>query len=184
MSDMRNVVVVPYDPDWPAQFRAEATQIAAIFGPELLSIHHIGSTAIPGLNAKPIIDIMPIVRDIEKVDLFNPAMIQLGYEPKGENDIPGRRYFVKGSDAHRTHHVHIYALDNAEVKRHLDFRDYLIVHPEEAEYYGSLKAELARQFPHDIFGYMAGKDGFIREIILKAQQWRAQSFTDIDSFKD
>lgn len=162
---MRKIVVVPYNPDWPEQYRAEAVKIAAVFGPELVTIHHIGSTSVPGLSAKPIIDMMPVVCDITAVDLFNPAMIRLGYQPKGENGIPGRRYFVKGSDASRTHHVHIFALDNPEVKRHLDFRDYLIAHPAEAQRYAALKAELAWQFPHDIHSYMAGKNGFIKEAI-------------------
>jgi GrpB-like predicted nucleotidyltransferase (UPF0157 family) len=171
---MRKIIVVPYNPDWPVQFRAEAAKIAAIFGPDLVSIHHIGSTSVPGLSAKPIIDMMPVVRDIEGVDLFNPAMIRLGYQPRGEYGIPGRRYFVKGSDANRTHHIHIFALGNPEVNRHLDFRDYLIAHPAEAQQYAALKAELARQFPHDIEGYMAGKDDFIKETIQKAQQWQAK----------
>jgi len=189
MGDMKNIVVVPYNPNWPERFREEATQIAAIFDPELISIHHIGSTSVPGLSAKPIIDIMPVVRDIEKVEMFNPAMIQLGYEPKGENDIPGRRYFVKGGDASRTHHVHTYAPDNPEVSRHLDFRDYLIAHPEEAQRYAILKAKLAQQFPQDIFGYMAGKDSFIKETLRKAHEWRGkptdeQPSTEVDSFKD
>src|SRR5512134_3140614 len=86
---MRTIVVVPYNPDWPLQFRSEAAKIAAIFGPDLVSIHHIGSTSVPGLSAKPIIDVMPVMRDIAAVDLFNPAMIRLGYQPKGENGIPG-----------------------------------------------------------------------------------------------
>jgi GrpB-like predicted nucleotidyltransferase (UPF0157 family) len=174
MGDMRNIVVVPYNPDWPEQFRREAAKIAAIFGPELISIHHIGSTSVPGLSAKPIIDMMPVVRDIEKVDMLNPAMIELGYVPKGENGIPGRRYFTKGGDANRTHHVHAYASGNPEVSRHLDFRDYLIAYPEEAQHYATLKAELARQFRNDIWGYMAGKDSFIKETLRKAQQWRAR----------
>jgi len=179
MGEMRNIVVVPYNPDWPEQFRREAAKIAIIFGPELISIHHIGSTSVSGLNAKPIIDLMPVVRDIEKVTMFNPAMIELGYEPKGEFDILGRRYFAKGGDDHRTHHVHTYAPDNPEVKRHLDFRDYLMAHPAEAQFYASLKAELAQQFPHDTFGYMAGKDSFIKETLRKAHQWRARQ-TDPD----
>lgn len=169
---MRKIVVVPYHPGWPEQYRVEAAKIAAVFGPELVAIHHIGSTSVPGLSAKPIIDMMPVVRDIERVESFNPAMVQLGYEPKGENGIPGRRYFAKGGDANRSHHVHIFALDNPEVNRHLDFRDYLIVHPAEARHYAALKAELAQQFPYDILDYMAGKDGLIKEILQKARAWR------------
>ena len=174
MRKRRKIVIVPYDPCWPAMYRAEAAQLSAIFGPELISIHHIGSTSIPGLSAKPIIDMMPLVRNIERVARFDSAMIQLGYEPMGENGIPGRRYFVRGGDLHRTHHVHTYAAGNPEVARHLDFRDYLIAHPEEAQEYTRIKQQLARQFPHDIDSYMAGKDVFIKEIIQKAQKWRAR----------
>jgi GrpB-like predicted nucleotidyltransferase (UPF0157 family) len=174
MRKRRKIVVVPYDLRWPEMYRAEAAQLTAIFGPELISIHHIGSTSIPGLSAKPIIDLMPLVRDIEMVARFDSAMIQLGYQPMGENGIPGRRYFVKGGDLNRTHHVHTYESGNPEVARHLDFRDYLIAHPEEAQEYASIKQQLARQFPHDIDSYMAGKDAFIKETIQKARQWRAR----------
>jgi GrpB-like predicted nucleotidyltransferase (UPF0157 family) len=172
---MRNVVVVRYDPLWPDLFCQEAAILNAIFGQELISIHHIGSTSIPGMSAKPIIDIMPIVRSIESVDRLNPAMRQQGYEPKGENAIPGRRYFAKGGDEHRTHHVHAYMADNPEVARHLNFRDYLVAHPYEARQYAELKAQLAMQFPHDIDSYVAGKDEFIKRILQKAHDWRIQA---------
>jgi GrpB-like predicted nucleotidyltransferase (UPF0157 family) len=154
-------------------FEREAAKIADIFGPELMAIYHIGSTSVPGLSAKPIIDMMPLVRNIEQVTAFNPAMIRLGYEPRGEYGIPGRRYFIKGGDEHRSHHVHTFQQDHLEVARHLDFRDYLTAHPAEAQQYAALKAGLARQFPHNIEGYMAGKDAFIKKIIEKAQLWRA-----------
>lgn len=171
---MRKLVVVPYDPTWVQAYQHEAAKIGALFGDELLATHHIGSTSIPGLSAKPVIDIMPVVRDITRVEAFNPGMIALGYEPRGENGIPGRRYFVKGGDAHRTHHVHVYEPDHPEVARHLDFRDYLIAHPDEAAAYGRLKAELAERFRNDILAYIDGKDAFIKEILRKAQDWRAR----------
>ena len=174
MGENRTILVVPYHPGWSGKYQQEADKISAIFGQELISIHHIGSTAIPGMSAKPIIDMMPVVHNIDAVEIFNPAMIQLGYEPRGESGIPGRRYFVRGGDAHRTHHVHTYQPDNPEVNRHLDFRDYLITHPEEAQQYAGLKVELARQYPHDIDAYIAGKDGLIKKIIQRAHQWRAR----------
>jgi GrpB-like predicted nucleotidyltransferase (UPF0157 family) len=166
----RTIVVVPYNPMWPQMFEEEAAKISAVFGSELISIHHIGSTSIPGLSAKPIIDIMLIVRSVEAIDAFNPAMIELGYEPMGENEIPGRRFFRKGGEIHRTHHVHTYEATNLEVKRHLDFRDYLIEHPLEAQQYGALKNELAQKFTHDIEGYINGKDAFVKEIIRRAAE--------------
>jgi GrpB-like predicted nucleotidyltransferase (UPF0157 family) len=171
----RQIKVVPYHPNWSELFEAEADELTAILGQEVVAIHHIGSTAIPGISAKPIIDMLVEVHDIEKIDDFNEEMIQLGYQPKGEFGIPGRRFFIKGGDATRTHHVHVFQTGNPEVERYLDFRDYMTAHPEEAQAYGRLKAQLAQKFPEDIDSYMEGKDRFIKEIDRKAQAWRKSS---------
>jgi GrpB-like predicted nucleotidyltransferase (UPF0157 family) len=143
MHKQREVIVVAYDPAWADAFREESSRIAAIFGPELLSIHHIGSTAIPAMSAKPIVDIMPVVRDISKVEAFNADMIHLGYTPLGEYGIAGRRFFFKGDEV-RTHQVHSYQPDNPEVNRHLAFRDYLIAHADEARRVCSAKGQPRR----------------------------------------
>ena len=169
---MRNIIVVPFDPLWSERFRQEALRISAVFSQELISIHHIGSTAIPGMMAKPVLDIMPVVREIHRVESFNSAMVQLGYEAMGEFGIPGRRHFVKGADDDRTHHLHIYEPNHPEVTRHLNFRDYLTAHAEEARQYALLKTELARQHRNDINRYMQGKDVFIKGVLHKAQTWR------------
>jgi len=169
---IRQVEVVPYDPNWAESFQAEADEIRRILGQEVVAVHHIGSTAIPNLSAKPIVDLLVEVRDIEKIDAFNGKMSQLGYLPKGENGIPGRRFFIKGDEIHRTHHVHIFQTGHPDVERHLNFRDYLIAHPEDALAYGRLKQELARRFPTDIDSYVAGKDEFIKGIDRKAQAWK------------
>ncbi len=168
---MRTVSVVEYDPDWPAEFEREAARLAQIFGDEVIAIHHIGSTAVPGLAAKPIIDLMPLVRDIERVDRYNPGMAAVGYEARGEYGIAGRRYFSKGGDE-RTHHVHIYEPGNPEVRRHLDFRDYLRAHPDVARQYAELKMLLACQFPHDPTAYTQGKDAFVEKTDRLAAEWR------------
>jgi GrpB-like predicted nucleotidyltransferase (UPF0157 family) len=170
----RNVVVVAYDPQWPARFAQEAARLAPVFGDSLVTIHHIGSTSIPGMAAKPIIDMLPVVRQIEAVDALNPGMEALGYAPRGEFGIPGRRYFAKGQGAQRSHHVHVFAVDHPDIARHLIFRDYLIAHPAEAAAYASLKQALARQFPHDMEAYIAGKDGLIKEIDRRAAAWRSE----------
>ena len=165
---VREIKVVPHDPNWSKLFKAEADELAAIFGQEVIAIHHIGSTAIPGISAKPIIDMLVEVQDIEKIDEFNEEMIQLGYQPKGEFGIPGRRFFIKGDDANRTHHIHTFQTGHPRIERYLNFRDYMMAHPEEAQAYSRLKEELTRRFPEDIEGYMAGKDEFIKEIERKA----------------
>jgi len=138
-----------------------------------VAVHHIGSTAIPNLSAKPIVDLLVVVRDIEKIDTFNEMMSRLDYLAKGENGIPGRRFFIKGDEIHRTHHIHIFQISHPDIERHLNFRDYLVAHPEEAQAYGRLKQELARRFPTDIDNYIAGKDEFVKEIDRKAQAWKS-----------
>lgn len=159
-----------YCEEWSAMFSEEAEKLKLIYENEIIDIHHIGSTSVRGLKAKPIIDIMPVVRDIKNVDKYNKKMQEFGYEPKGENGIPGRRYFQKGGD-NRSHHIHIYQVGSYEIKRHLAFRDYLQGHPEIKNSYGELKERLAQQFPYDIESYINGKEGLVKEIETKALNW-------------
>ncbi|HBN95945.1 MAG TPA: hypothetical protein DDZ66_06575 [Firmicutes bacterium] len=168
------VVVTEYNPQWPALFEAEAAHLRRVFGSELLQIHHIGSTSVPGLQAKPIIDIMPVVADIRAVDKLTEKMVELGYEALGEYGIPGRRYFRKGGE-NRTHHVHVFEVGSADAQRHLAFRDFLRAHPDEATRYGDLKASLARQYPDNIEAYMDGKQEYIQRVEGEALGWVSRS---------
>ncbi len=167
----RRVEVVPYHADWPEKFRAEANQLKTIFGNELLSVHHFGSTSIPGISAKPIIDILLIVRDIEAVDALAPRLEALGYHGVGEYGIPGRRFFYKGTSEIRSHHLHVYESGNPHIMRHLVFRDYMRSHPITARDYARLKEELAHEFPEDMESYIAGKNAFVREHEKIALDW-------------
>ncbi|WP_028782474.1 GrpB family protein [Thalassobacillus devorans] len=167
---MRKVEVVEYQERWPMLFSEEAVRLEQIFTGILEEIYHIGSTSVAGLPAKPVIDIMPVVKKIEHVDQFNEAMEAIGYEAKGEHGIPRRRFFKKGGDD-RTHHVHVFEAGSPDIDRHLAFRDYLRTHPEEAEAYGQLKADLAKKFPTDIESYINGKDPFIKERERRALAW-------------
>lgn len=160
----------PYNEKWALMFSEEAKKLQQIFKTEMIDIHHIGSTSVPQLKAKPILDIMPVVKDINIVDKYNGDMRSIGYEPKGENGIPERRYFEKGGD-NRSHHVHIYQIGNDEIKRHLAFRDYLRERPVEKKNYGEVKVKLAKQFPYDIKSYINGKDHLIKEIEAKSLNW-------------
>ena len=166
------VRVVPYNPVWKLEFEREADSIAGVLGDLLVSMHHIGSTAVEGLCAKPIIDIMPVVTEVEKVDDFDESFRKLGYECMGEFGIPGRRYYRKGGDD-RTHQIHIFGMaDKENIERHLAVRDYLRKHVEVAERYGALKKRLAQKFPLDIEGYCEGKDAFVKAMEVDALRWK------------
>jgi GrpB-like predicted nucleotidyltransferase (UPF0157 family)/GNAT superfamily N-acetyltransferase len=164
---MRLIQVVPYNSLWPEMFKEEAEKVKKALGENCVEIHHIGSTSVPGLAAKPVIDIIPVVRDITKVDEANERMMVLGYEAQGEFGIPFRRYFQKGGDD-RTHNVHIFEQGSPEVDRHLKFRDWMRTHDDDRNAYAGLKHQLAKQFPHDTVGYCNGKDVFISDIDFKA----------------
>jgi len=171
---MRKVEVVPHDPRWRDEFEAEAKHVAAALGDNVVAVHHIGSTAIPNIYAKPVVDLLIEVRDITEVDGRSSAMESLGYEVMGEYGIPGRRYFRKDDrEGIRTHQIHAFEAGSAEAGRHLAFRDYMIAHPVDAQRYSDLKRRLAEEHPQSFDGYMDGKDGFIKEINRRAAQWRA-----------
>jgi GrpB-like predicted nucleotidyltransferase (UPF0157 family) len=171
---MRKVEVVLPNPQWRNAFAAEAKHVATALGENVVAIHHIGSTAIPNIYAKPVIDLLVEVRDITEVDGQSSAMESLGYEVMGEYGIPGRRYFRKDNqEGIRTHHIHAFEAGSAEVERHLAFRDYMIAHPGDAQRYSELKRKLAEEYPQSMDGYMDGKDGFIKEMDRRATQWQA-----------
>ncbi len=142
----------------------------------VVAIHHIGSTATPSIHAKPIIDLLAEVTDLQAVDSRAASMRGLGYEVMGECGLPGRRYFRKDDgDGNREYQVHAFLAGSSEITRHLAFRDFLLAHPRLAQQYSDLKRRLARQHPFDIEGYMDGKDPFIKEMERRALAWRART---------
>ncbi|WP_260445606.1 GrpB family protein [Metabacillus elymi] len=170
-----NIIITDYNENWTQLFKKEAKLISGILKDELVKIHHIGSTAVSDLKAKPIIDMMPIVKDISNVDLFNENMIEIGYDPLGEFGINGRRYFRKGGE-NRTHQIHMFQYDNHfEIERHLAVRDYLRSHKKDAIEYGKLKESLALEFSKDIEGYSNGKSDFVENLERKAIEWKREN---------
>jgi GrpB-like predicted nucleotidyltransferase (UPF0157 family) len=150
--------------------------VASALGELLLAIHHIGSTAIPGIDAKPIIDMLAVVNAISEVDSRNAELQALGYEAMGEYGIPGRRYFRKDdAGGNRTHQIHAFQEGSPQIERHLAFRDFLRAHGEFADQYVALKRRLAELHPTDIEAYATGKDEFIKEMNARAAAWRAAS---------
>lgn len=171
----RIVELVQYDSRWSRMFKQESRRIRKGLDGEVIGIHHIGSTAIPGIKAKPIIDMLVVVRDILNSAQLEHAMTDIGYIAKGEAGIPGRLFFIKGTEESRSHHVHMFQEGHPEIQRHLDFVAYLATHPEDAQRYSDMKETLAFRFPTDIDRYTEGKTELIRELDGRARLWRSQS---------
>ena len=171
---MQRVYVVPHDPGWAAAFAREAPRVKRALGDAGSAIHHIGSTAIPGIHAKPIIDLLAVVADAARLDERDAAMQALGYETLGEFGIPGRRYYRKNdAEGERTHQVHAFQAGSPQIERHLAFRDFLNAHRAYAERYDALKRRLADLHPLDVSAYTDGKDAFIKEVDALAAEWRS-----------
>jgi GrpB-like predicted nucleotidyltransferase (UPF0157 family) len=164
------IEVVAYDPRWPLQYQQERDRIAAALGENAVAIEHVGGTAVPGLPAKPVIDIMVGVPDIERAGQAVAGLINLGYQyvPELESQLPERRYFRRGTP--ETHHVHMVAVSSDFWEEHLLFRDYLRTHPQAAEEYGKLKRGLASRFRFDRDAYRAGKLPFIDTVVDAARR--------------
>ena len=167
-----NDFVVPHDPDWKNAFTAEAELLFRILGRETLTLHHIGSTSIAGILAKPIIDLLGVVPDFTPLDSRSQEMEALGYEVMGAFGIDNRRYFRKINPAgQRTHHLHIYEEGSPHIERHIAFRDYLRAHPPVARAYSSLKERLTSKDGATWGEYLDGKDPFITKTEQDALRW-------------
>jgi len=164
------IVIAGYDRRWPAMFEAERARIVEAIGGWLVDIQHVGSTSVPGLAAKPIIDIMPGIRSLADAPRIIDPLARIGYEyvPEYEDQLPERRYFRKPPGPERQwrrdFHMHIVETTSDFWRRHLAFRDYLRSHPEACAEYAALKRKLAAQFSADRDGYTDAKTGFITRI--------------------
>jgi GrpB-like predicted nucleotidyltransferase (UPF0157 family) len=176
----RIIEVVDYNPLWITAFEKEAAVLNAVFGERVVEVHHIGSTAVPGLDAKPVIDILVILDNTDDINRFDRAMEDAGYRVRGEcldatiPGTPGRFYFTKETNGIRSHHVHVYAKDHWEISDKLAFRDYLRAHSDKAAAYGELKRRIAAQYRLDNIGYMRAKDAFVKSTVLEARRWQAK----------
>lgn len=157
------VLVCPYDPEWPNLYQQEEERLRKALGDWILDIQHVGSTAVPGLASKPIIDIGIAIQSFDQGFDTIPIMSELGYNFRGEVGIPGRHFFIYGRP--RTHHVHMSEKTNHDWIQRLKFRDHLRTHPESAKQYAELKTNLAQQFPNEISAYSEGKTAFIVDIL-------------------
>ena len=161
------IEIVEYDPQWPAMYQDERARIGAALGGMVESIEHIGSTAVPDLSAKPIIDLLVTVAQLGPVDPYVEPLRPLGYTYFPVLGSAERYTFGRG-DPH-THHLHIVRHGSEEHVHPLAFRDYLRAHPDDARRYDALKRELAGRFRHDRRAYLQGKTDFVRSIEARAR---------------
>jgi GrpB-like predicted nucleotidyltransferase (UPF0157 family) len=165
------IEVRDYDPRWPALFDEECERLQGVFGPAV-AIEHIGSTSVPGLAAKPIIDLLIGVQSLAeaKSTCIEPLRaLRYTYIPEYETWLPAELFFRKGIPGPWTHHVHVMEPSNPRWQDHLLFRDHLRAHPETASAYGSLKKSLALAFGDDIAGFTNAKHAFVKTVIAKAR---------------
>ena len=168
------VELVPHRPEWAAMAEAEAARLrGAIGGDVVVAIHHIGSTSIPGICAKPTIDLMPLVTSLAALDSREAHVRVLGYEWRGEFGIPGRRFLslVSGDPPMRLFNVHCFEASTPGVERHLAFRDYMRAHPDRAKAYETEKFRAQKVSPHDTLAYSREKGAWIVEAEREALAW-------------
>ncbi len=161
------IIVVDYDPAWPLHFERERAQIAAALGELARTIDHIGSTAVPGLRAKPVIDILIGVDRLNRVDEFAARLASLGYVHRPHDDDDVRLFFRKGTP--RSHHLHIVVYGGVEHVRHVRFRDILRADPGTARDYAALKDALAARFREQREAYVDGKADFVTGVLARAE---------------
>jgi GrpB-like predicted nucleotidyltransferase (UPF0157 family) len=161
------VELVPYSAEWPATAERELGRLVHALHGLVVEAHHIGSTAVPGLSAKPVIDLLLVVRNVAELDAHEAAVRHLGYRCRGENGIAGRRYYTLDDTltGRRQFQVHCFAPENGEVERHLAFRDYLRTHPEAARAYEAEKRRCRELHPHDSNAYCDAKAGWIAGVL-------------------
>ena len=169
---MRPIIIADHNAAWAARFEAERVLLTRVFEGAVVDIEHVGSTAVPGLAAKPIVDIMLGAQTLDVVEARIPALEANGYEYVDiyEDVMPERRYFRKNDNGVRSVHLHSVVTDDAFWRRHLHFRDYLRANPEAAAEYQSLKRGLAEKHRMDPEAYMDGKSAFIQAIERKAAE--------------
>jgi GrpB-like predicted nucleotidyltransferase (UPF0157 family) len=173
MVDTIPVELHRHSPHWAKLAHAETARLHDVLGGVLVTVHHIGSTSIPGIMAKPIIDLIPVASDLDSLDRALPSLQALGYESLGEFGLPGRRYCRRNDPVtgKRAFQLHCYAQGSPEIDRHLAFADYLRAHPAIAKDYEAEKIRAAALHPDNTFDYNDAKNDWIKRTERDALGW-------------
>jgi GrpB-like predicted nucleotidyltransferase (UPF0157 family) len=168
---MEPIEVIDYDPQWPHLFLVEAVGLLQAFGAALITLEHIGSTAVPGLAAKPVIDIQAVVRSVSEAQQAVPALAAFGWEQGVFARDPERRLFFKKFHVHGvlSHHLHVYEASHPAAAEHLRFRNILRRDPAEAKRYLDLKNALAQRYRQDRIAYSYAKTDYVEAVLKKAR---------------
>lgn len=162
------VTVIPYDARWVALFDEASLELASALGPAILAVHHVGSTSVPGLHAKPILDILVSIPDFPRGLALVPRLASLGYEFRPTEEIPDRHYFRRLRGNVRTHHLSLAEPSSHHHRVTIAFRDALRASPSLVAEYGALKLRLARKFPRDRQAYIDGKTEFVTRVLAES----------------
>jgi GrpB-like predicted nucleotidyltransferase (UPF0157 family) len=164
------VVIVPYDPRWRDEFTRAARELEEALGSSIIAVHHVGSTAIPGLCAKPILDVLVSVPDFRAALDLVPAIEAIGYEFRPNEEIPDRHYFRRRRGTVGTHHLSLAEPGSHYQRVTIGFRDALRADPIKAAEYAELKTGLARKFPFDRGKYIEGKSAFVAKVLADLER--------------
>lgn len=169
----REITLHKYNPDWKKRYDVIEKELYKVLGGEVVSVHHFGSTSIEKMNAKDTVDVLVLVEDISKIDKFNDKMENLGYIPKGEYGISGRRYYQKLDNSGVNHlaHIHIYSKGDKKAREELKFRDYLRANEDAFKRYLEIKEEASRLYRHSPEKYQCYKSDVIKELLSESDQF-------------
>jgi GrpB-like predicted nucleotidyltransferase (UPF0157 family) len=174
------VAIVAYDPLWPSRYAAWRDRLARALGSSAVRIEHIGSTAVPGLAAKPVVDIQVSVSDVADEDSYVRAIESVGFGLRYRNEGLGWRYFRPPPGVPREAQVHVCSLGSESERLHLLFRDYLRAHPAEADAYAAAKHVAAARHREDRIAYTDAKDAFIHPALRRAEAWASETAWSVE----
>ena len=167
---MKKVIVVPYDPKWKEEFGRIKDELLAVLDGVVAAVEHVGSTSVPGLLAKPVIDIDAVIKDYNIFETVKNRLAEIGYEHEGDLGIKERHAFRYHGKPHlMKHHLYVCPEYSEELKRHIAFRDHLRRTPEDRDWYGAVKTLAAKRYPEDIESYMVAKSPCVVEIIGRCE---------------
>lgn len=166
------VEIVAHHSDWANAFEKEKELLQKALGNDFIKIEHVGSTAIPGISAKPTLDILVGLKELNSVDHYLPALEEISYQFRPNHPVPGRLHFAKIHQSLRTHNLSLTKCGSEFWEGHILFRDYLRAHPAERDAYQALKLQLAEEHPDNTVNYTNGKDEFIAQVMQKARVWK------------